>query len=252
MEVVIIEDEILAADRLRRLLHQYDPSIKVIGHVDSVKEAITWFESNKTPDLAFMDIQLGDGLIFKLFDKMEITCPVIFTTAYDTYAVKAFKVFSVDYLLKPIGPKELKDAIDKFKQFNYSSGPRIPFNNHPEMQEIMSGSSKSRFVVKIGDHIQSIPVENIFCFSSDEKVTFLHTESRKKYIVEYSLEQLENMLKPELFFRVNRKYIININSISDIVSYTNNRLKVFIKDLNKVDVIVSREKVAAFKIWLNG
>jgi two-component system LytT family response regulator len=251
MDVLIIEDEKLAADRLTGLLYEYDKSIKVINKLDSVKASLNWFETNKVPDLVFMDIQLADGLSFEIFDHTNISVPVIFTTAFSDYAIKAFKVNSIDYLLKPIEPDGLKIALDKFKTFNMQYKPVNSEALKEVKESILKQEYKKRFVVKAGAHLHSVSVNDITCFFSKEKATFLHTEDNKKYYIDYSLDQIECNTQPDLFFRVNRKYIININYIEDIIHYSNSRLKVVIKNVNEEEIIVSREKVQDFKTWLD-
>lgn len=253
MKIIIIEDEQLAAKRLLELILKYDPEIEILGEFDTVEKSVKWFNSNPPPDLIFMDIQLADGLSFEIFEQTMITSPVIFTTAYDQYAIKAFKVNSIDYLLKPIDFDELSTAIEKFIKIHFEKIPEnlssknIAFD---KVLQLLTKEYKSRFVIKVGEHIKSIPVENIICFYSLEKASFLQTNKNNNYVLDYSLEQIEGLVNPDDFFRVNRKYIINLKAIADIISYSNSRLKIIIKGNNDEDIIVSREKVKSFKAWL--
>ena len=251
MKVVIIEDEVWAAELLESLILKYDSDIEILTTLDSVKKSVSWFNNEPAPDLVFMDIHLADGLSFEIFDQAKVICPVIFTTAYNEYAIRAFKVNSIDYLLKPLDFDELKQAINKFKD-RYSGQNAIP---SPEVFDkvlnMLTNDYKKRFVIKVGEHIRSIPVEEILYFYSLEKATFLNTNNDHNYVIDYSLEQVENLLDPEKFFRVNRKYLISMNSFDDIISYSNSRLKIEILHSDDQDVIVAREKVQKFKKWLD-
>lgn len=251
MKVLIIEDEKLAAGHLSDLIKKYDNEINIEAHIDSVKRSVEWFQNNNHPDLAFFDIQLGDGLSFEIFERTEVNCPIIFTTAFNEYAIKAFKVNSVDYLLKPVDFGELKAAMEKYKK-NFA-GEASYENNiaYENLLNMLTENYKQRFVIKVGEHIKSIRVSDILYFYSMEKATFLHSADDRNYVIDYSVEQLENLLDPKMFFRINRKYLISMNSISDIISYSNSRLKVELKDSEEMDAIVAREKVAKFKQWLD-
>ena len=253
MRIIIIEDEQLAAKRLLELILKYDPEIEILGKFDTVEKSVEWFNSNPSPDLIFMDIQLADGLSFEIFEQSIIKSPIIFTTAYDQYAIKAFKVNSIDYLLKPIDFDELSTAIEKFKNIHFEkSTENITPKNlaFDQVLKLLTKEYKTRFVVKVGEHIKSIQVENISCFYSLEKATFLKTTANNNYVLDYSLDQIESLLSPNDFFRVNRKYIINLKEIRDIISYSNSRLKIILNLKNDEDIIVSREKVKSFKAWL--
>ncbi len=251
MKVIVIEDEKLAAERLVDLILDYDPGIEVLGRFESVRKSVEWFNENDQADLAFFDIQLSDGVSFEIFDKTWVYCPVIFTTAFNEYAVRAFKVNSIDYLLKPIDEDELKRAIDKFKQTHLAKNDMIQPAILDKFLHLLTNNYKQRFVIKVGEHIRSVPVENILYFYSMEKATFLNTMDDHNYVIDFSLEQVENMVDPEIFFRINRKYIITMNSILDIITYSNSRLKIELKHSDDQDVIVAREKVKQFKKWLD-
>jgi DNA-binding LytR/AlgR family response regulator len=252
-KALIIEDEKPAAEHLQRLINQVDIKIDVIIIISSVDEALQWFDNSPLPDLIFLDVQLSDGLSFEIFNHVNITCPVIFTTAYEEYAIKAFKVNSIDYLLKPIGIDDLKNAINKFTSFNYNfintynQTLRYKVDN---VMKLLTNNYKSRFVVNVGMHIKSIEVEKINLFYSLEKSTFLLDNTGKSYDIDYSLEQIEKLTDPKQFFRISRKYIANINAIADIISYTSSRLKLKIACSDDDDILVSRSKLADFRRWL--
>lgn len=251
MKVIVIEDEKLAAERLVDLILDYDPGIEVLGRFDSVRKSVEWFNENDQADLAFFDIQLSDGVSFEIFDKTWVYCPVIFTTAFNEYAVRAFKVNSIDYLLKPIDEDELKRAIDKFKQNYLAKNEIIQPAILDKFLHLLTNNYKQRFVIKVGEHIRSVPAENILYFYSMEKATFLNTMDDHNYVIDFSLEQMESMVDPGNFFRINRKYMITMDSILDIITYSNSRLKIELKHSDDQDVIVAREKVKQFKKWLD-
>jgi DNA-binding LytR/AlgR family response regulator len=251
MKVVIIEDEVMAAELIESLVLKYDSTIEILEILDSIKASAAWFNVNSAPDLVFMDIHLADGLSFEIFDQTQINCPIIFTTAYNEYAIRAFKVNSIDYLLKPLDFDELKQAIDKYKE-RFSEKPQIPSPDvFDKVLNMLTNKFKQRFVIKVGEHIRSIPVEDVLYFYSLEKATFLHTANNHNYVIDYSIEQLEGLVDPEKFFRINRKYLIAMNSFDDIISYSNSRLKIELLHSDEYDVIVSREKVQKFKKWLD-
>jgi DNA-binding LytR/AlgR family response regulator len=248
MNCLIVEDEKVAAERLVGLIKKYDPSIDITEIVQSVKNAVQWLNTHQAPDLIFMDIQLADGLSFEIFEQTIVKAPVIFTTAYDEYALKAFKVNSIDYLLKPIDHGELKNAIDKFKENN--SPKEIPAQIFDSIMHSLTKKYKNKFVMIVGEHIKVFTTEDIQCFYSMEKYTFLQNNSGRDYAINYSLDQLEDLLDPAQFFRINRKFIVSFSSISDIINYSNSRLKVKLNSNESDDLIVSREKVQDFKKWL--
>lgn len=250
MRVLLIEDEKLAASRLQKMIEAALPEAAVEGPLQSVKKTVEWFSQNPAPELAFFDIQLADGLSFEIFEQAAVNCPVIFTTAYDEYAIKAFKVNSVDYLLKPIQAAALEQALNKFKSLEQ---PRPSLE--PQLLEKvllqLNRQYKSRFVVKIGEHIHAVPVEDILYFFSEEKATFLVTKQHKRYIIDYALDHVEQMLDPSCFFRTNRKFLVSFPSILKIVAYSGSRLKLHLQYGESHEVMVSREKVASFKQWLD-
>lgn len=250
MKVLIIEDEHYAADKLSRMLHDLDPDIQVLALLESVSESANWLSSNPAPDLIFMDIQLDDGISFEIFDSVKITTPIIFTTAYNEYAIKAFKVNSVDYLLKPYTAKDLKSAINKYKELHEGTGIQSEKFDHLYRQLVKE--YKSRFFVKIGTHFHSISVDEIACFFIRDRATFIKTLIGKNFDIDYSLDQVQKLVDPARFFRINRNYMINIDSIADIISYSSNRLKIVLKNFEHLDdLLVSREKTSDFKKWLD-
>ena len=253
MKVLIVEDEKMAANRLVRLLEKQIPGLEVMAQLDSVKRTVKWLNENEAPDLLFLDIQIADGLSFEIFEKTEVKSPIIFTTAYDEYAIQAFKVNSIDYLLKPIDPKALEKALIKYRE-RYSAPdttPALDIHMIQQAMQMMTKQYKERFVVKIGEHIHTIPISDTAYFFSQEKATFLQTFDQSRYIIDYTLEQVEGLVDPMKFFRINRKYLISLEAVEDIVSYTNSRLRLILKHSKDMDAIVSRDKVHDFKKWLD-
>jgi DNA-binding LytR/AlgR family response regulator len=248
MNTVIVENERLAAEKLASLLEQIDKNIKIVGMLESVEESVNWFNANPSPDLIFMDIQLDDGVSFEIFESVRIEAPVIFTTAYDQYALRAFKVNSVDYLLKPISKEALELAIKKFRQV-YGTGEVN--EKISRVYEQIVNQWKSRFFVKIGNHFQSVPVDDIAAFFVEERCTFLRTRIGKNYALDYSLDQLQKKVNPEIFFRINRNFMIHIDSITEIFSYSSTRLKIKLQNFSDEGLIVSRDKASEFKQWLD-
>ena len=248
MTTIIIEDEKPAARMLQRKLEKLNIPVQVMLH--SVREAIDWFQQSPHPDLIFLDIQLSDGLSFEIFEKVNIQSPIIFTTAYDEYALRAFKLNSIDYLLKPIDEDDLEVAIEKYRKL---ISPKPAFDMHMIRQLFTSSKApeyKKRFSVKVGDHFKVIPIEEVELFYSEFKGTFLFTVEGRNYLLDTTLKSLEKELEPSQFFRVSRKYIIANSAMKDIVVYSNSRLKLNLKTYNKEEVIVSRERVGDFKEWL--
>lgn len=254
MTTIIIEDEKPAARLLQRKLEKLNLTVGVMLH--SVEEALDWFSKNEHPDLIFLDIQLSDGLSFEIFEKVEIKSAVIFTTAYDEYALRAFKLNSIDYLLKPIDEDDLEIAVAKFKsllprQETQPQSLRIDFEQIKRMLiNPFEKNYKKRFTVKIGQHLKVISIDEIECFFSENKGTYIHTFDNRNYLIECTLELLEQELDPADFFRISRKFIIPLKAIKEIVVYSNSRLKVILPSFKEEDVIVSREKVSDFKTWI--
>lgn len=249
MKVLIIEDEQPAAHKLIRLLEEANKQIEVIDVLASIEQTINWLAVHPGPELIFMDIQLEDGISFEIFETCKIQTPVIFTTAYDEYALKAFKVNSIDYLLKPIAPDDLKAALDKFnvlhrQQANYSRLESIISQLQPK--------TKERFLIKIGEHYRSVQTLSIHCFFIMERNTFIQTDTGKTYPIDYSLDRIEQLVDPGQFFRINRNFIVNFSAIQDILIYSSGRLKIILNGwTEKEDILVSRERVTEFKKWMD-
>ncbi|WP_106793319.1 LytTR family DNA-binding domain-containing protein [Aquimarina sp. Aq78] len=250
MNIIIIEDEKPAARRLNRMLGELN--IKVHTMLHSVRESIEWFSTNEHPDLIFLDIQLSDGLSFEIFDAITIKSSIIFTTAYDEYALKAFKLNSIDYLLKPIDDEELEVAVKKYKeQLPQKQQLQVDFEDIKKLLiNPMDRTYKKRFTTKVGQHLKIFSVEDIECFYSENKGTYLHTTDNRNYLIDTTLESLEDELNPQQFFRASRKFYININAIQDIISYTNSRLQIKLNHFSEQEIIVARERVKDFKMWL--
>jgi DNA-binding LytR/AlgR family response regulator len=251
MTTIIIEDEKPAARLLQRKLEKLNIQVGVMLH--SVEESIDWFSKNEHPDLIFLDIQLSDGLSFEIFEKIAIKSAIIFTTAYDEYALRAFKLNSIDYLLKPIDEDDLEVAVSKFKaRLPKQETLQLDFEKIKRMlTNPFEKNYKKRFTVKIGQHLKVISVDEIECFFSENKGTYIHTFDNRNYLIESTLEVLEQELDPKDFFRVSRKFIIPLKAIKEIVLYSNSRLKLILPSFKEDEVIVSREKVSDFKTWID-
>jgi len=253
MNVLIIEDEPFAQQELIRLLNGIDPGIRILKCIDSVEESVSYLEGPEQPDLILMDIQLSDGMSFEIFNRVDVKPPVIFTTAYDEYAIKAFKVNSIDYLLKPIEEEDLVRALDKFRKWEEKSSGSSAFLSAQQLEKLLGlykPGYKSRLVVKMGDRIRHVEAKEIAYFYSEDKVTFIITTNGERYMLNYSLEQLEKMMNPDDFYRLNRKYIAHINAIGSIDKYFNSRLRIGLKPEVEDDVLISRTKVSDFLNWL--
>lgn len=252
MQVMIVEDEKLLAKRLQNILQKVEPSAKVVAVTHSVEESVEWLQSNKTPDLILMDIELADGQSFDIFQKVEVESPVIFTTAYDEYAIKAFKVNSIDYLLKPIKEEELAAALAKFRRSN----KQLPSAKNIEVLlsalAEMHGKKdfRSRFLVKQGQKMISIDAGDIAYIFSENGFSFLRTNDNQKYILDYSMDELEKELSPKIFFRANRQYILSQHSITAIHPWFNQKLKIEVKPSTEEHLVISRDKANAFKAWM--
>ncbi|WP_298481181.1 LytTR family DNA-binding domain-containing protein [uncultured Maribacter sp.] len=250
MNVIIIEDEKPAARRLSRLLSELNVAVSVMLH--SVEESIEWFQGNEHPDLIFLDIQLSDGLSFEIFEVIDIKSAIIFTTAYDEYALQAFKLNSIDYLLKPIDDEELEVAVKKYKSLKPK--PEKLALDFEDIKKLLVNplerEYKKRFTARVGQHLKIINADEVECFYSENKGTYAATSDGRNYLLDMTLENLENELEPKSFFRVSRKFYVSINHIKDIVSYTNSRLQIKVNRYNEQEIIVSREKVKDFKLWL--
>jgi len=253
MKVLIIEDEPLAAERLCDLLKKLDPEIEILAHCDSVKMSVQWFRENQQPELLFLDIQLGDGVSFDIFDQVLVDCPVIFATAYDTFAIEAFRLNSLAYLLKPIKFEDLAAALMKYKSSPYYLHRQGTDQRHAveRVQQTLTREFKKRFLVKTGVHIRSIPAEDVLFFYSLGKATYATIKGGKNLLLDYSLEQLESLLNPACFFRINRKYLVGIDAIADMIVWSNYRLRLMLQHCSDEEILVSREKVNDFRRWLD-
>lgn len=250
MNILVIEDERPAATRIIKLLKDLIPKAKIFGHIDSIDEGIRWLKSNPAPDLIISDIELADGQSFEIFNQVDIKSPIIFTTAYDQFAIKAFKHNSIDYLLKPIDTEELALAVKKFE--SQSKPTSVDIQLLQSMMQNERKEYKERFMIKVGEKIHSVLTEEVAFFYSEQKATFIQTKNQKKYLIDYTLDQLEVLLNAKNFFRLNRKYITSLTAIDEIISYSNSRLKISLKHADDKDILVSREKVTALKTWLDG
>lgn len=250
MNIIIIEDEKPAARLLQRKVEKLGLQVNQMLH--SVEESIDWFKINVHPDLIFLDIQLSDGLSFEIFENVTINSAVIFTTAYDEYALRAFKLNSIDYLLKPIDEDDLEIAINKFKSRNIAV-PNLSLDFEMIKKMLVNPIDrefKKRFTIKLGQQLKMVTIDEVECFFSENKGTYLHTFDGRNYLIDQTLEQLETELDPKEFYRVSRKFIIPMKAIKEIQLYTNSRLKVILPTYKEDEVIVSREKVTDFKNWL--
>lgn len=246
MKVVLIEDEQLAAERLVLLLKQYNPAIEVVQHLFSIEESVQWMKTNTHPDLLFLDIQLQDGYCFEIFKTIDYRKPVIFTTAYNQYALEAFKLLSIDYLLKPITAEALSTAMHKFELMLTSA----PVNYKQLSKAFDEVTFKSRFLAKAGQKMFFVEASEIQFFLADDKIVFLIDREGNKLMIDYTLEKLESILNPKEFFRINRKYLVRYSSITLIKPYVNSRLKILLRNGSKTEeVILSRERVPDFKCW---
>ncbi len=251
MNILIVEDEKPAAEQLKRLLKRAVPEAFVHGPLQSTAECIVWLKENPAPDLIFLDIQLADGHSFEIFDQIKISSPIIFCTAYDQYALRAFKLNSVDYLLKPVDPAELTRALGKYRQWHRNDSPPLDISSLREALQTPK-EFKSRFVIKVGDKLSMVPTGEIDFFFSESKSTFLQTSAGKQYPLDHSLDQLAEMINPAQFYRINRKYLVNLKSIEDVRSYSSSRLKLQLRHCDDHDVLVSRDRTSDFKSWLEG
>lgn len=250
MKTIIIEDEKPSARRLNRLLQAIGVEVSVMLH--SVEESVAWFEGNVHPDLIFLDIQLSDGLSFEIFDKVDIQSFVIFTTAYDEYALQAFKLNSVDYLLKPIDDEDLGKAVEKYRSLHPKTNKlTLDFEEVKKLLvNPLEREYKKRFTARVGQHLKIINASEVECFYSENKGTYAATLDGRNYLIDTTLENLETELSPKIFFRVSRKFFVNVDHVKDIVSYTNSRLQIKLNRFSEAEIIVSRERVNDFKLWL--
>lgn len=250
MKILIVEDEILLAKELRKMLLSIEHSAEICGATQSVEETVQWLRQNDTPDLVMMDIELADGQSFDIFKQVQLESPVIFTTAYDEFAIKAFKVNSIDYLLKPIKESELRVAIEKFKKTKQHQ-PISMLELLKKIEQLGNQPGyRSRFLIKLGQKMVSIDISEVAYFYSENKCTFMRTNQNQKYIIDLTLDELEKELAPQQFFRANRQYILSGKSIVSIHSWFNQKLKAEVNPPTEEHIIISRDKANAFKAWM--
>lgn len=252
MTILIVEDEELAVKKLQKTLEAVDATAQVMGVTDSIESSVEWLQQNPTPDLILMDIELADGQSFEIFNLTEVKCPVIFTTSYDEYALKAFKVNSVDYLLKPVQKEELLAAITKFKKMQPGATGEVSIESLVKQlqQKLQPKEFRKRFLVKHAQKLVSIEVSEIAYFYSDGRLNFFKTNDNRKFVVDYTMDELEDMLDPEKFFRISRSFYVSISSVEKIDDYFGNRLILGLKPVVDKEALVSREKVTEFKKWM--
>ncbi|MDB5196870.1 MAG: LytR family transcriptional regulator [Flaviaesturariibacter sp.] len=257
MNILIVEDEDLAIKKLKKTLATVAEEAIVVGEADSIKGTVSWLENNPAPDLILMDIELADGQSFEIFNHTEVKSPVIFITSYDEYALKAFKVNSIDYLLKPVQKEDLQTALDKFRQLKSiyhkeEESPKVSLETLVKelQQKIQIKEYRKRFLVKLGQKLVSIEVEDIAYFFSDGRLNFFKTFDNRKFVVDYTMDELHDMLNPDNFFRISRSFYISVDSVGQIHDYFGNRLLLDLKPETDKEAIVSREKVTEFKTWL--
>ncbi|HEX8316581.1 MAG TPA: LytTR family DNA-binding domain-containing protein [Flavisolibacter sp.] len=252
MNILIVEDEELAVKKLQKTLASVDPSANVVGVTDSIQGTVDWLQNNSSADLILMDIELADGQSFEVFNQVEVKAPVIFTTSYDEYALKAFKVNSVDYLLKPIQTEDLQAALTKYKKLTDGKKADINLDSLVKQlqQQLQPKEFRKRFLVKHAQKLVSVDVEEISYFYSDGRLNFFKTHDNKKFVVDYTMEDLEDMLDPDKFFRISRSFYVAIEAIDKIDDYFGNRLILQLKPAVDKEALVSREKVSDFKKWM--
>ncbi len=249
MDVLIIEDELLAAERLQMLIKNYDPSINLVASLESIEESVQWFSTRPAPDLVFADIHLSDGHCFEIFKKINFQKPVIFTTAFDNYALDAFQLFSIDYILKPVTAEALASAINKYRQISNMVVTNYSLLSD-QVKENFSTRYKNRFLAKVGQRSFFIKAGDVAYFMADNKIVYLVDNDGNRFIINYTMEKLEPLLDPHDFFRLNRKVIVHSNAIDQVKPYFNNRLKIVLKNVKTdEDLVISRERVTAFKTW---
>jgi two-component system, LytTR family, response regulator LytT len=251
MQILILEDEEQALNRLQKLIAEVVPDAVVAGYAVSVQGAVEWLENNVMPDLIFMDIQLADGNSFQLFNKVKINCPVIFTTAYEDYALQAFKVNSVDYLLKPIDKMDVKRAIDKLKLLQGSRSFTVDYSQILKTIQPPEKKYKDRFIIKLGDTIKSISLPDVAYFYTENKTNFVCTNDGKRFPVDFNLDQIEQMVNPKNFFRINRQFIIGHHAIEEMKAHTRSRVIVKLSPPSKLDTVVAIDRATDFRNWLS-
>jgi len=255
MNLLIIEDEDLTADRLEELVLQYDPSINILAKLPSVRETVQWLKETRSsgrpqPDLILMDIHLEDDLCFRIFEQVDLPVPIIFTTAFDEYMIKAFKVNSIDYLLKPVNYDSLAAALQKYQSMKRQFS-QADLESLREAMGIRKVEYKTRFLINVGTRLRTIETADVAYFYSEEKITFLVTKDNQRLPIDYSLDKLTPILNPTDFFRANRQFLLSLPAIKNIHTYSNSKLKLELQPDPKTEVFISKEKVSSFKDWLD-
>ncbi len=251
MKAVIVEDERIASRRLANLVNELAPEIEITGEITSVESGLKWFDENPMPDLIFLDIQLNDGYGFDILDAIEDHPPVIFTTAYNEYAIRGFKYNGLDYLLKPIAKTDLEKALRKYRKSNSSTDELVNPMKLQELKDLFRKEYKHRFMVKVGNQFKAFDVADIAYFKSHEGLIYLYTFGGQSYPIEYSIDQLEQILNPVQFFRINRKFMVAVSAVKEIHTYFNSRLLLKLQPKDQDQIIVSRERTTNFKKWLD-
>ncbi|MEZ5071950.1 MAG: LytTR family DNA-binding domain-containing protein [Bacteroidales bacterium] len=248
MKAIILEDETRAVNHLRRVIGSVAPDVEIVATLESVREATAYLKDHASPELIFSDIQLADGLSFEVFTRIPVDCPLIFTTAYDRYAMEAFDANGIDYLLKPIDGDRLARAMEKVRRY----ARRLDLEQLLSLQQhLRTETYKSRFMVRVGEQIRSIDAADVLAFYSLDKATFLHTRQHRNYGIEQSLDDLEPRLDPTRFFRINRSHILSIEACEKIYAWSNSRLKLEVEGLDSSRIVVARDRVKSFKEWLD-
>lgn len=259
MRILIVEDEDLAVKKIQKTLSSVDSDAEITGITDSIKSTVEWLQQNPQPDLILMDIELADGQSFEIFNLVDVKSPVVFTTSYDEYALKAFKVNSIDYLLKPVQKDELQNALNKYKKIKdtYADTPAADNRDMSldslvkELQrKLQPKEYRKRFLVKHTQKLVSIEIDEIAYFFSDGRLNFFKTTDNRKFVVDYTMDELEDMLDPQQYFRISRSFYVSVNSIDKIDDYFGNRLILQLKPAVDKEALVSREKVTDFKKWM--
>ncbi|TAH42026.1 MAG: response regulator transcription factor [Bacteroidetes bacterium] len=250
MNILIIEDEEPAAARLKRMILEIEPEARIAAVIVSIRSAVSWLKTNPAPALIFQDIQLADGISFEIFNQVDVQSPIIFTTAFDEYAIQAFKVNSIDYLLKPLKKEDLIKAINKFKKLKNSA------TTPPDLEDLIAtlkGAEKkykSRFLIRYADHIKKVDINEVAYFYTQDKINYLRTTAGQSYPIEYNLDTIEKTMDPEKYFRINRQFIIGIDSIEQMFAFSKSRVKIKLKPSIDIETIVSTDRSPHFKAWL--
>ena len=258
MKILIVEDEDLAVKKLKKTLQSVDETASVVGEADSIKTTVNWLQNNPAPDLILMDIELADGQSFEIFNHVQVKSPVIFITSYDEYALKAFKVNSIDYLLKPVQKEELQAAMDKYRKLKETYTVQEQATENVSLdrlvkelkEKLQPKEYRKRFLVKLGQRLVSIEVEDIAYFFSDGRLNFFMTNDNKKFVVDYTMDELDDMIDPQQYFRISRSFYVSAGCIDKIDDYFGNRLILGLRPALDKEALVSREKVSDFKKWM--